>query len=851
MIKTSTLFSSLSLPVLGLPVVIAVLGQPLAAQIVPDATLGSENSRLTARDRDGADQIEGGARRGANLFHSFQEFNVNQGQQVFFLNPGGVENIITRVTGDQPTRIEGTLGVSGNANLFFLNPNGIHLGRNANLDLSGSFVASTGSHFTFSNGEEYNAIRPQTAPLLTISAPIGLNFGTRPGDLTNEADFFINTSRSSDRLLILHGGVVRNNGFIGTRGGTARLIAANDIRLGRGSLISTDGGNVLLRAGGEIRFFDASVNASPPSLLADETSGNGGEIRIQARGNISLLNGSNLFSSPIESITGDPGSISINSLGEIRIRRSIISNDPDGDRSRSSILEIHSESLFVTSGSIVSASVSGSNRAGDIRIRTTEQVVLNGASIDSGTNLDSTGNGGNIRIETNRLIVRDGGRLSTESFGSGQGGQLMIRAAELVRLDGASPDSEFSQAVTEIAAGTQGRGRAGNLLVSTGRLVIEHAEISATTSGRGNAGRLTINANSIQVGRAGRITTTVGEDGQGQGGDLIIRAQEISVLDGGEIDSGSFGAGDAGRLVIHAGRLRLSGNPRTGLFTQSDSSGDAGDLEIKAEFIQVGENARISVSNTSTGDPGNLSIRTGGVLLNRGRLEAATASGEGANIDLDAAGFLLMRDRSQISAEARNNASGGNVIISAGFVVANPNSDNDIIANAVRGDGGRITIGTRAILGLKEESQNSRTNDIDASSEFGTSGTVVINQPFVNPGQGLVELPTTVVDASRQINQTCPTGVTAEETNRFVQSGRGGLPTTPADPLDSQEIHAEWYTPTGETAASTAVMSSDPSEQIIEAQGWVKYPDGVVEMVAATPSDGSNAPAFGPVSCHE
>ncbi|WP_339379448.1 MULTISPECIES: hypothetical protein [Okeania] len=38
--------------------------------------------------------MEGGVIRGANLFHSFQEFNVGEGRSVYFTNPTGIENIL-------------------------------------------------------------------------------------------------------------------------------------------------------------------------------------------------------------------------------------------------------------------------------------------------------------------------------------------------------------------------------------------------------------------------------------------------------------------------------------------------------------------------------------------------------------------------------------------------------------------------------------------------------------------------------------------------------------------------------------------------------------------------------------
>lgn len=101
------------------------VGKAAHAQITPDSTLGAEQSSLVPNvpigtmigDAQGQEpsvlRISGGAQRGANLFHSFREFNVNDAQRVYFVNLTRVQNILTRVTGGQVSNILGTLGVEG------------------------------------------------------------------------------------------------------------------------------------------------------------------------------------------------------------------------------------------------------------------------------------------------------------------------------------------------------------------------------------------------------------------------------------------------------------------------------------------------------------------------------------------------------------------------------------------------------------------------------------------------------------------------------------------------------------------------------------------------------------------
>lgn len=186
---------------LGLVIVLAISGvmttltNSTHAQIVPDRTLGAESTILTPNANvQGlpATLIEGGATRGVNLFQSFLQFNVGDGQRVYFANPTGIENILTRVTGSDPSKIFGTLGVDGRANLFFLNPNGIIFGSNARLDVAGSFLATTANSFVFENGLKFSATNPEAAPLLTVSLRPGLQFGANlSGSIRNTGNLSV------------------------------------------------------------------------------------------------------------------------------------------------------------------------------------------------------------------------------------------------------------------------------------------------------------------------------------------------------------------------------------------------------------------------------------------------------------------------------------------------------------------------------------------------------------------------------------------------------------------------------------------------------------------------------------
>lgn len=153
---------------------------PAQNRPVADRTLENDNSIVTAvRNDESRDRITGGLQRGDNLLlHSFRQFNIDEGRSAYFDNSNGVRNILACVTEDGASTINGTLGVSGGFNLFLLNRDDIVFGRNARLDIRGSFVASSADSILLSSGEVFSTNSQAPLPL-RISVLVGLQYGAQ------------------------------------------------------------------------------------------------------------------------------------------------------------------------------------------------------------------------------------------------------------------------------------------------------------------------------------------------------------------------------------------------------------------------------------------------------------------------------------------------------------------------------------------------------------------------------------------------------------------------------------------------------------------------------------------------
>lgn len=871
----------------------------MQAQIVPDATLPNPSSVST---NDNISVITNGTQAGSNLFHSFEEFSVPTGGAASFqqIDPE-INNVISRVTGSSISNINGliealqTNGAVSSANLFLINPNGIIFGRNALLNIGGSFLASTASSLKFADGNTFTTTTsPSTQPLLTVSVPIGLQFGKPAASIQVQgAGLRVSSGKTlglvGGNLTLTGGGLEAAAGRI-ELGSVAGAVTPDTVPT-EVSITPIDKGYAL--GYGNVQNFQ-DIQLSQRATVTTSGSG-GGDIQVQGR-RITLTDGSQAITNTQGADLG--GTLAVSGSESVEIRGISTSGNPRASGLFAQVIPeatgtggnitIAAKRLLVQDGATVSTSTSGVGTAGNLTVRAEDLVEVSGfrssfrSSLRTTSGQAATGDGGNLSVEAGRLIVKDGAQVLSATFGAGKAGNLAVQNATEVNLVGGIaadkaflPSGLFTQAKSEASEG------GGNLSLSTQKLIVQGgAQINSTTSSVNRAGDLTVKAADVELSgdalsATGELITNdlglpfpsglfAGTDigSKGQGGTLTVETNRLNLKDGAVVQTSTLGEGGAGDLIVKASEsVELIGTAKGSQFPTSllavsggipgfpgvvEATGRSGNLRIETGDLTIQDGAAVAVSSLnpdSNGGAGNLQIQAQTIRLdNQGKLTSETASGNGGNIDLHLRDLLLLRRNSKISTSAGiegAGGNGGNITINTPLIVAVPSENSNITANAFTGTGGQVQIAAQAIFGIKDrEEETPLLSDITASSELGVDGVVEINTPNVDPSFGLVNLPSVPIET--EVVQACQPGRSQAKSEFFV-TGRGGLPPNPTDLLSSDAIQVDWVTlnPEVENHSSPAVSRNSTAPKptsIVEAQGWVIGNNGEVMLTASVPN---------------
>ncbi len=283
------------------------------AQVLP--TDGATQTQVLVDAGGDQFEIRGGAQAGENLFHRFDQLDLEAGQTANFQTPAGLEAVFSQVGGG-PSSIDGTLKVSGSsADLFLLNPNGVVFGPNAQLDLNGSFTATTADRIQV--GDQWvdlleEGVTAQTAVAGSVEA-LEFSADAAGGAIANQGQLAVTDGQS----LGLLGNAVVNTGSLSAPGGEVTVLSASG-----GQRVSLEGGLLNLELPG------AQAGSSPrhslPAVVAQPVAEATG-LSLNADGSVSLQAGTSVLSGTVDVSSAEAVGGQVKVLGnEVQVTNAVV-----------------------------------------------------------------------------------------------------------------------------------------------------------------------------------------------------------------------------------------------------------------------------------------------------------------------------------------------------------------------------------------------------------------------------------------------------------------------------------------------------------------------------------------------
>ena len=381
-------------------------GAPANSQLITPAKDGT-GTTVTPRGQEF--NIQGGTRSGANLFHSFDKFNVRSGQTANFITTKDTRNVLGRVKGGA-SYINGLIQVLGsNSNLFLMNPAGIMFGKNARLNIPASFSVTTATGIGFDNNNFWFKAMGTNDYANLVGTPSGYRFDvSKPGSIVIDEG---NLALKPGENLTLSGGTVVTTGELSSPGGNITVTAVEGgdfLRISKpGHVLSLE---IPIKDGEDISNITAS---SLPELLTG-----GGDI-VEAT------------------------SIMVNENGDVVLTGSntIVDQTP-GTATVSRKMEGFSRSIDVSTTASSLLDEGGVGPGGQVNVLG-DRVAL----IDAKINADGIDGGGTVLIggdfqgsgmvpKSEHTVVNNDSFISADAIRNGDGGRVIVWSDGMTNFGG-------------------------------------------------------------------------------------------------------------------------------------------------------------------------------------------------------------------------------------------------------------------------------------------------------------------------------------------------------------------------------------------------------------------------------
>jgi filamentous hemagglutinin family protein len=718
-----------------------------------------------------------GQQVGDNLFHSFERFNLNPTESATFTGPPTLNHIINRITGGQPSHINGLLRSQiPHADLYFINPFGILFGPQAQLDLPASLYLSTADYLQLGTSGHFNVTTPNNT-LLTTAAPTAFGFLGNPSAITIQNSQLILTRRDAinqaiqgqtlpnHALTLIGGDITIQDSLLVTFGSDINIVSVNSA--GEASLKVNRLSEDIFTNYGTLRINDTNP-IEQRSFGNIQTSGRGGGAIFIRAGQL-FLDGGWLFADTLGDQSGRGITIHVDQeialTNAARITTEVANNTTFGKATGTAgHIDIHANQLQLTAGSQIASTSHNESAAGDIYLFLNDSLLVSGIEpnirLPSGilSNTTRNGSGGKMSITAPQVKLEQAAQLQANTNGEGQAGHISLQVDTLEMYDGA-----------QIAVGVgnpnhvQGAGKGGNLTITaTDAIQIRGNSLTLNQSSGLFSNVFTLNGSGGQIDIfAPQLTLDQGATIQamtlfnGQAGHVNLRVDTLKLTEGGTIRTNTLaGNGLGGHIDIIARQaLQIDGH-HTGIAAATDrrSTGLGGHVKITTSQLDLTNGGALSVRSEGAGNAGNIYLNLQDQLrMKQGSIRSSTARADGGNIEITTPSYLYLTDSELTTSVNAQAGDGGNLTLTSDFVILD---HSHIFAQAVSGAGGNIDITTTGIYNLSQEPLG---QVINASSQFGVDGVVTVSSPDQNTTEKIIILPNNFIDVSTLLTKKCNT----------------------------------------------------------------------------------------------
>jgi large exoprotein involved in heme utilization and adhesion len=596
------------------------------------------------------------------------------------------------------------------------------------------------------------------------------------------------------------------------------IIKAKDLEL-TGSYISTGSEQV------------ASNNGEEGSLVSSIVHGNAGNVDVDITDSIRMLTTKELiggypYYSSIFSGTktnGNAGNVTINAKN-IELQGSYINAITSIFQNQDSDFNVINSILTQGDGGNVTVNASNTLKLDSYMYKNPDGSTDWYMFSYIGSDTLSNGDGGGTMVNARNLEIRGGGigvsssinynfsdkegNFGVPFFIKGTTGDVTVNVTDSIKIMGdvlKKADGSEENRVSSISSDTSTNGSAGNVIVNARTIDLQRGgvisssarnfesydkdwNITQTTLATGKAGNVTVKADELVLnGENTEISTSTYT--KGLAGEVDINVNNVNVLNGASISSGSFGidsSGQSGNIKINAQDLDIKSSgtitiKNEAVVENNPQSIPVGTIDIHAKNINI-DDALITSESTGNVNAGNIRINYDNLfkLTNKAFINATSVDGNGGYLSISSpSGVLSLQDSRMATTATGAISNGGNIDINSDIMILNTGS---LLASTVGGKGGNITLNLQSLVPssnnlLEVGSKQFDWKPFSGVNVLGASGSVKSNVPQLNLSGVLANITNATMDNSLISQDYCALG----QGSSLSKKGRGALPFRPRD----------------------------------------------------------------------